>query len=77
MTVHVDFWREVTDAHGAPHRVTVMSIDEPDALSDAEAVEKAMDALCASAKVFEWSKLAHGYDVWRDPETPREGCQLH
>lgn len=77
MAVHVDFWREITDARGAPHKVTVMSISEPDVLSDAEAAEKAKDALCASAKIFDWSALAHGYAVRRDPQTQKKDRRLH
>lgn len=66
MTVHVDFWREVRGPRGAMDRTTVMSLVESDALSNAEALEKATARFCAAAKIHDWRTLADGYEIRRD-----------
>ena len=63
MSKTVEFWRETEKAGDAPKRVIVAAVEQPDNLSDEQALERAEVDFCASHHLLRWQDLAHGYQI--------------
>lgn len=63
MSKTVEFWRETARAGHAPKRIVVAAVEQPDDLTDEQALERAEVDFCASHHLLHWQDLAHGYQI--------------